>query len=118
MVHEECLTGFDAYGATVYPSSLAWGAPFDPELVGRMAAAIGRNMADLGVHQGLAPVLDVTRDYRWGRVEETSSKDPYLVASIGVAYLRGFEQAGGVSTLKHFAGYSASRGRGTTVRSP
>jgi beta-glucosidase-like glycosyl hydrolase len=75
-----------------------------------MAAAIGRNTADLGVHQGLAPVLDVTRDYRWGRVEETSSKDPYLVASIGVAYLRGFEQAGGVSTLKHLAGYSASRG--------
>ena len=80
LVHEECLTGFTAYGATVYPAAIAWGATFDPDLVERMAAAIGRDMAALGVHQGLSPVLDVVRDYRWGRVEETIGEDPYLVA--------------------------------------
>ena len=83
LVHEECLTGFTTYGATVYPAAIAWGATFDPDLVERMAAAIGRDMAALGVHQGLSPVLDVVRDYRWGRVEETIGEDPYLVAMLG-----------------------------------
>jgi len=109
LVHEECLTGFTTYGATVYPASIAWGATFDPELVERMAAAIGRDMAAVGVHQGLSPVLDVVRDYRWGRVEETIGEDPYLVAMVGSAYVRGLQSTGVLATLKHFAGYSASR---------
>ena len=67
-------------------------------------------MAALGVHQGLSPVLDVVRDYRWGRVEETIGEDPYLVAMLGAAYVRGLQSAGVIATLKHFAGYSASRG--------
>jgi beta-glucosidase len=109
LVHEECLTGFTTYGATVYPAAIAWGATFDPGLVERMAAAIGRDMAAVGVHQGLSPVLDVVRDYRWGRVEETIGEDPYLVATLGSAYVRGLQSAGVIATLKHFAGYSASR---------
>ncbi|TDW83920.1 beta-glucosidase [Kribbella pratensis] len=109
LVHEECLTGFTTYGATVYPASIAWGATFDPSLVERMAAAIGRDMAAVGVHQGLSPVLDVVRDYRWGRVEETIGEDPYLVGILGSAYVRGLQSAGVIATLKHFAGYSASR---------
>jgi beta-glucosidase-like glycosyl hydrolase len=109
LIHEECLTGFTTYGATVYPASIAWGATFDPELVERMAAAIGRDMAAVGVHQGLSPVLDVVRDYRWGRVEETIGEDPYLVAMLGSAYVRGLQSGGVLATLKHFAGYSASR---------
>ncbi|MEU4394285.1 glycoside hydrolase family 3 N-terminal domain-containing protein [Kribbella sp. NPDC023855] len=109
LVHEECLTGFTAYGATVYPTALAWGATFDPALIERMAAAIGRDMAAVGVHQGLSPVLDVVRDYRWGRVEETLGEDPYLVGMLGSAYVRGLQSAGVIATLKHFAGYSASR---------
>ncbi|WP_329000501.1 glycoside hydrolase family 3 C-terminal domain-containing protein [Kribbella sp. NBC_00709] len=109
LVHEECLTGFTTYGATVYPASIAWGATFDPALVERMAAAIGRDMAAAGVQQGLSPVLDVVRDYRWGRVEETIGEDPYLVAILGSAYVRGLQSAGVLATLKHFAGYSASR---------
>jgi beta-glucosidase len=109
LVHEECLTGFTTYGATVYPAAIAWAATFDPELVERMAAAIGRDMRALGVHQGLSPVLDVVRDYRWGRVEETMGEDPYLVSMLGAAYVRGLEGAGVIATLKHFAGYSASR---------
>ena len=109
LVHEECLTGFTSYGATVYPAAIAWGATFDPDLVERMAGAIGRDMAALGVHQGLSPVLDVVRDYRWGRVEETMGEDPYLVSMLGAAYVRGLQGAGVLATLKHFAGYSASR---------
>ena len=109
-VHEECLTGFATWGATAYPAPPAWGAAFDPDLVERMAERIGRSMRAVGVHQGLAPVLDVTRDYRWGRTEETIGEDPHLVAMIGAAYVRGLEKAGIVATLKHFAGYSASRG--------
>jgi len=109
IVHEECLTGFTAYGATVYPAAIAWAATFDPDLVQRMAAAIGRDMRAVGVHQGLSPVLDVVRDYRWGRVEETLGEDPYLVSMLGTAYVRGLQSAGVIATLKHFAGYSASR---------
>ncbi len=110
LVHEECLTGFCAWQATVYPAPLSWGAAFDPELVEEMAGRIGQSMRAAGVHQGLAPVMDVTIDYRWGRTEETISEDPYLVGTVGAAYARGLEGAGIVATLKHFAGYSASRG--------
>ncbi len=110
VVHEECLTGLAAWQATVYPSPLCWGASFDPGLIERMSARIGQDMRALGVHQGLAPVLDVVRDLRWGRVEETIGEDPYLVGEIGAAYVRGLESAGVVATLKHFVGYSASRG--------
>ncbi|MEQ8144754.1 glycoside hydrolase family 3 N-terminal domain-containing protein [Streptomyces sp. OP7] len=109
VAHEECLAGFAAWGATAYPVPLSWGATFDPDVVRRMAAAIGRDMRAVGVHQGLAPVLDVVRDARWGRVEETIGEDPYLVGSIGTAYVQGLESAGIVATLKHFVGYSASR---------
>ncbi len=109
VAHEECLTGFMTWGATIFPTPLAWGATFDPELVESMAVCIGSALRSVGVHQGLAPVLDVTRDYRWGRVEETVGEDPYLVATITTAYVRGLESTGIVATLKHFAGYSASR---------
>jgi beta-xylosidase len=109
-VHEECLTGLAAWKATVWPAPLCWAATFDPPLVEQMARRIGATMRRLGIHQGLAPVLDVVRDLRWGRVEETMGEDPLLVGSVGSAYVRGLEQAGIVATLKHFVGYSASRG--------
>jgi beta-xylosidase len=109
IAHDECLTGFTTFRATVFPTALAWAATFDPALVERMTRAIGQSMHAVGVHQGLSPVLDVVRDYRWGRVEETLGEDPYLVGVIGTAYVRGLESAGVVATLKHFAGYSASQ---------
>jgi beta-xylosidase len=109
MAHEECLTGFTAWGATIYPTPLAWGATFDPDAVHRMASRIGADLRAVGVHQGLAPVLDVARDARWGRTEETMGADPYLVADLGTAYVRGLQSSGLVATLKHFVGYSASR---------
>jgi beta-xylosidase len=108
-VHEECLTGLNAWQATIFPAPLSWAASFDPVLVEAMAARIGATMRRLGVHQGMAPVLEVVRDARWGRVEETMGEDPSLVGLIGGAYVRGLESAGVVATLKHFVGYSASR---------
>ncbi|MCP2327523.1 beta-xylosidase [Hamadaea flava] len=109
LVHEECLVGFMTWRATVFPTPLAWGATFDPALIELMATHIGATMRSAGVHQGLAPVLDVVRDPRWGRTEETVGEDPYLVATVGSAYVRGLQQAGIIATLKHFAAYSASR---------
>ena len=108
-VHEEILTGLAAWRATIFPSPLCWAASFDPGLVERMGAQIGETMRLLGIHQGMAPVLDVVRDLRWGRVEETMGEDPFLVGLIGSAYVRGVQSAGVVATVKHFAGYSASR---------
>ncbi|WP_437582629.1 glycoside hydrolase family 3 N-terminal domain-containing protein [Paramicrobacterium sp. CJ85] len=109
LVHEECLTGLAAWKAATFPTPLAWGAAFDPELVREMGAVIGRSMRQLGIHQGLAPVLDVIRDPRWGRVDECISEDPYVVGTIGTEYVRGLQSEGIDATLKHFVGYSASQ---------
>ncbi len=109
LVHEECLTGLAAWGAATFPTPLAWGASFDPDLVEQMAGLIGESMHALGVHQGLAPVLDVVRDPRWGRVDECIGEDPYLVGTVGTAFVRGLQAAGVHATLKHFVGYSTSR---------
>ncbi|MFC8682857.1 glycoside hydrolase family 3 N-terminal domain-containing protein [Microbacterium ureisolvens] len=110
LAHEECLAGFATWGATAYPVPLSWGATFDPALVREMGERIGADMRAVGVHQGLAPVLDVVRDARWGRVEETIGEDPYLVGTVATAYIQGVESTGVVATLKHFVGYSASKG--------
>ena len=109
LVHEECLTGLAAWKAATFPTPLAWGASFDPELVQSMGRVIGDSMRALGIHQGLAPVLDVISDPRWGRVDECISEDPYVVGTLGTSYLRGLQGAGVHATLKHFLGYSASR---------
>jgi beta-glucosidase len=101
-----------ARGATMFPSALAYGATFDPELVERVARAIGREARSVGCHQGLAPVLDVSRDVRWGRTEETLGEDPYLVGVLGTRFVRGLqgEKRDLLATLKHFAGHSWSEG--------
>ncbi|MFE7226018.1 glycoside hydrolase family 3 N-terminal domain-containing protein [Nocardioides sp. NPDC057577] len=109
LVHEECLTGLATWQAATFPTPLAWGASFDPEGVEEMARTIGADMRALGVHQGLAPVLDVIRDARWGRCEEAIGEDPYLVGTVATAYVRGLQSAGVHATLKHFVAYSGSR---------
>ncbi|MFZ7088893.1 glycoside hydrolase family 3 N-terminal domain-containing protein [Curtobacterium sp. RRHDQ10] len=108
LVHEECLTGLAAWRAATFPTPLAWGASFDPALVEEMGVLIGASMRLLGVHQGLAPVLDVVRDPRWGRVDECIGEDPYLVGTVGTGYVRGLQASGVHATLKHFLGYSGS----------
>jgi beta-glucosidase len=110
--HEECLVGLMARGATMFPSALAYGATFDPDLIERAARAIGREARSVGCHQGLAPVLDVSRDVRWGRTEETFGEDPYLVGVLGTRFVRGLqgEKRDLLATVKHFAGHSWSEG--------
>jgi beta-glucosidase len=114
IAHEEALTGFMTLGATQFPSPLNYGATWDPELVGRVGAAIRRQMRAAGTHQALAPVADVIRDARWGRVEECMGEDPHLVGAMVSAYVAGLQgpdlRDGVVATLKHFAGYSGSEG--------
>jgi len=109
LVHEECLTGLAAWKAATFPTPLAWGASFDPGLVEQVARMVGEDLRRLGVHQGLAPVLDVVRDPRWGRTEEAIGEDPYLVGTVGTAYVSGLQSGGVHATLKHFLGYSGSR---------
>ena len=110
IAHEECLTGVATWKATTFPSPPAYGATWDPELIAEVGAAIAASMRALEVHQGLAPLLDVVTDARWGRVEECFGEDPYLVGTLGAAYVRALEEGGVVATLKHFVGYPASQG--------
>ena len=114
MMHEECLNGFMAKGATIFPQNIGLASTWEPGLIGKITEVIRMQMRAAGVHQGLAPVLDVARDPRWGRVEETFGEDPYLVARMGVSYVKGLRgedlREGVVATLKHFAGYGLSEG--------
>ncbi len=110
--HEECLAGVMAEGATLFPAGINYGASWDPELVQRVGAAIGTELASIGAKQGLAPVLDVSRDVRWGRTEETFGEDPYLVGCLATAYVAGLQGPDRrvLATLKHFVGHSFSEG--------
>jgi beta-glucosidase len=120
--HEECLTGLMAEGATSFPTPLNFAATWDPDLIERVGDTIRRQMRMLGTHQGLAPVADVARDARWGRIEETEGEDPYLVGVMMSAYVRGLQggatgsagdgslRHGVIATLKHFVAYSGSEG--------
>lgn len=114
VIHEECCSGYMAYGATVFPQAIGVASMWEPELVAKMADVIRRQMRSVGAHHALSPVLDIARDARWGRVEETFGEDPYLVARMGVAYIRGLQgenlDNGVVATGKHFVGYGASEG--------
>ena len=109
IVHEECLTGFMAREATMFPQIIGMAGTWEPGLVQRMMEAARGQMLAVGVRQGLSPVLDVARDPRWGRMEETFGEDPYLIARMGVAYVRGLQgddiSNGVIATVKHFAGY-------------
>jgi beta-glucosidase len=114
IAHEEALTGFMTEGATQFPSPLNYGATWDPALVRRVGDAIRRQMRAAGTHQALAPVADVIRDARWGRVEECVGEDPHLVGAVVSAYVAGLQgddlREGVVATLKHFVAYSGSEG--------
>jgi beta-glucosidase len=109
IVHEECLTGFMAREATIFPQIIGMAGAWEPGLVQRMMEAARGQMLAVGVRQGLSPVLDVARDPRWGRMEETFGEDPYLIARMGVAYVMGLQgddiSNGVIATVKHFAGY-------------
>lgn len=110
--HDECLHGLAARGATSFAQPIGLAATFNPELVQRLYEMTAREARACGVHQALTPVVDVARDPRWGRVEETFGEDPYLVGEMGVAAVRGFqgdrqvnEPDRVIATLKHFAAH-------------
>jgi beta-glucosidase len=110
--HEECLHGHAAPDGTSFPQPLALGATFDPDLVERLFTMTARETRLRGAHQALTPVVDVARDPRWGRVEETYGEDPFLVSRMGIAAVRGFQGDGTfagkervIATLKHFAAH-------------
>ena len=114
IVHEECCCGAMVLGGTTYPQMLGLASSFQPELAEQMANVIRKQLRAIGAHQGLAPVLDVSRDPRWGRVEETFGEDPTIVSHFGVAYIRGLQgndlTEGIMATGKHFVGHSLSQG--------
>ncbi|MCK6625051.1 MAG: glycoside hydrolase family 3 C-terminal domain-containing protein [Anaerolineae bacterium] len=114
IVHEECCSGYMARNATCFPQIIGVASTWEPELVEAMAAVVRTQMRAAGAQQGLSPVLDVTRDPRWGRTEETFGEDPYLVARMGVSFVHGLQgknwQEGVIATAKHFVGYGMSEG--------
>ena len=89
--HEECLHGQAAIGGTSFPQPIALAATFNPELVESLFTMTAEEARLRGAHQALTPVVDVARDPRWGRVEETYGEDPYLVSRLGIAAVRGFQ---------------------------
>lgn len=112
LFHEECLVGLLCKDATLFPSSLNYGSTWDPALVQRAAEQIGKEARSVGCQQGLAPVLDVSRDMRWGRTEETFGEDPWLVGVMATAYVKGLQgdKRDLLATLKHYVGHSFSEG--------
>lgn len=114
ILHEESCCGAMALGGTTYPQMLGLTATFQPELAQAMSTAIRSQLLAIGGRQTLAPVLDVARDPRWGRVEETFGEDPTLVSHFGVAYVKGLQgerrSEGVLATGKHFVGHSFSQG--------
>lgn len=115
LMHEEALHGYVAFDATSFPQALALASSWSPDDMQAMAAIAAREMRATGAHWALSPVLDIGRDPRWGRIEETLGEDPYLVSALGVAAIRGLQgdsSAAGifakdkvVATLKHLTGH-------------
>jgi beta-glucosidase len=113
--HEECLHGVMARGAPDYPQSIGQAATWDPELIERSARLVGERLSAGGISQGLAPILDVARDPRWGRIEETYGEDPYLIGALACAYIRGMQgpRPNGrpvLATGKHMVGHGVPEG--------
>ncbi len=112
MFHEECLHGHWAIDGTSFPQPIALASTFDPALVERLFAMTAEETRLRGAHHVLTPVVDVVRDPRWGRCEETYGEDPYLVSRMGIAAVSGFQgdatfhdRKHVIATLKHFTGH-------------
>jgi beta-glucosidase len=113
IVHEECLHGLVARDAVCFPQSIGLAAAWDPGLLEALASSFARQLRAMGAHQGLAPIFDVARDPRWGRIEETYGEDPYLIAALGVAYVRGLQDGADAPVLatgKHMVGHGLPEG--------
>jgi len=105
----EALHGCVHGGATIYPQAIALGSTFNPSLINEMTRTITGELKAQGIDQVLSPDLDLARELRWGRVEETYGEDPYLVGRMGVAYVKGFSENNIICTLKHFVAHGSPR---------
>lgn len=117
LIGEDCIHGHSFFeGATIFPTQLGMAASFDPSLLERAARVTAVEVASTGIHWTFSPVLCITRDLRWGRVNETFGEDPHLLAVLGEAMVRGYQGSGLhdptaiLATAKHFAGYSETQG--------
>ena len=108
---EEALHGLVRHGATAFPQAIALAATWDTALMGEVATAIARETRSRGIRQILSPVVNITRDARWGRTEETYGEDARLAAAMGVAYISTLEREGIVATPKHFVANVGDGGR-------
>ena len=107
IVHEEALEGLLGPGATQFPQAIGMAATWDPDLVGEVATTSGRQARALGARLILSPVLDIAREPRWGRTEETFGEDPELVSRMGVAFVKGMQSNGVECCAKHFLGHGS-----------
>jgi beta-glucosidase len=115
LMHEEALHGYAAFDATSLPQAIALASSWSPQIMHDVYALAAREMRATGAHWALTPILDIARDPRWGRIEETMGEDPYLMSALGVAAVRGFQGKTGktgafasdkvVATLKHLTGH-------------
>lgn len=114
VIHEEAVAGFCARDATQFPQAIGLAATWDTQLMGEVAEQIRAEMMAVGARHALSPVLDIARDPRWGRVEETYGEDPVLAGALGTEYVRGLQgsdlREGVVATGKHFVAYGLSDG--------
>lgn len=108
---DEALHGLVRDGATAFPQSIALAATWNTELMKNVANAIARETKARGIRQILSPVLNIARDVRWGRVEETYGEDPYLASQMGLAFISEFENMGVITTPKHFVANVGDGGR-------
>ena len=106
---EEAPHGHMAIGTTVFPTGIAQASTWNPKLLEKMGEVMGKEIRLQGAQVGYGPVLDIARDPRWSRVEETMGEDPYLTGTLGAAVVKGM-QKNVVSTLKHLAAYGMSQG--------
>ncbi|MEM2749639.1 MAG: glycoside hydrolase family 3 N-terminal domain-containing protein [Candidatus Bathyarchaeia archaeon] len=103
IIHDEGLHGCMARGCTIFPQSIALASTWNPELVERVGVAIGKETRAHGIHQILSPTINIARDPRCGRTEETYGEDPYLASAMAIAFIRGVQSQRVICTPKHFA---------------
>jgi beta-glucosidase len=111
MIHDEALHGILANKATSFPQAIALASTWDTDLMSRVATVIGKETRSRGIRQVLSPVINIARDVRWGRVEETYGEDPYLTSRMGVAFCSAIERQGVATTPKHFVANVGDGGR-------
>ncbi|RYY76827.1 MAG: beta-glucosidase [Gammaproteobacteria bacterium] len=123
--HEEALHGHAGRNSTSFPQAIGLASSWDPDLIEQVYSVVGQEVRVRGAQQALAPILDVARDPRWGRIEETMGEDPYLIAALGVSAVKGFQGGGNgvakthvAATLKHLAGHGEPVGGLNTAPAP